>query len=217
MKNIILETKIGSHIWSMNRDDSDIDLFKVFVVPTEDILKNIANTRSKFIQENNTDISLHEISVVVEQILKGNVNFLIGVMSPIIIETSEWHTKLKQIVVENISKNCYHSIHGLAIHNYKKYIEPGKDDSEKRCNKILRVLQFGKEILDTRPLVINGRMVFNVKFEFKSVSNGTPDDILAWIDMLNDAYKYSQLPEKSNEEPFRQFLLEIRKDNIGRI
>lgn len=196
-------TKIGSHIWQMNTEYSDTDLFRVYVASTEEILKGTANTKSKFTQRDNTDIALHEIGKVVEQLLKGNLNFLVGVMSPLTVSVAEpplhgFYLKLRYIVKENISKNCYHSIHEFAVHNYKKYIESGKDDSERRCNKILRVLEFGKTLLDTG------------KFEFKPFKEGVPDDIEAWIEMLDTAYKYSLLPEKPDETFYRDWLYNIR-------
>lgn len=193
-------TEVGSTIWQMRHAGSDTDLFRVYVASTEEILKGTANTRSKFIQENDIDIALHELGKVTEQLLKGNLNFLVGVMSPIVVEAHNplMLHELRGIVIDNISKNCYHSIHGLAVHNYKKYIESGKDNSERRCNKILRVLQFGMTLLNTG------------KFEFKPFSGGVDYEIEEWIEILDDAYKSSTLPEKPNESAYRAWLYKIR-------
>jgi hypothetical protein len=48
------------------------------------------------------------------------------------------------------------------------------------------------------------------KFEFKPFKGGTPDDIIVWIDLLNEAYKYSKLPEKPDETFYRAWLYSIR-------
>ena len=205
----LFTTEIGSTIWQMRHPKSDTDLFRVYVASTEEILKGTANTRSKFTQENNTDLALHEIGKVVDQLLKGNFNFLVGVMSPLTVSVAEpplteFYPNLQNIVKENVSKNCYHSIHGLAIHNYKKYIESGKDDSERRCNKILRVLQFGKTLLDTG------------KFKFEPFKGGVPDDIEEWVGLLNKTYKYSQLPEKPDETFYRAWLYNLRLYELKR-
>jgi len=204
MINNFFTAEIGSTIWNMRHAKSDTDLFRVYVASTEEILKGTANTRSKFTQKDNVDIAIHEIGKVVDMLTKGNLNFLIGVMSPLTVSIAEppltsFYFKLRDIVKENISKNCYHSIHGLAVHNYKKYIENGKDDSERRCNKILRVLVFGKTLLDTG------------KLEFKPFKEGVHDDIEAWIYQLDEAYKYSLLPEKPDEKTYRDWLYEIRR------
>lgn len=199
----LFTTEIGSTIWQMRHPKSDTDLFRVYVASTEEILKGTANTKSKFTQKDNTDIALHEIGKVVEQLLKGNFNFLVGVMSPLTVSVArspltEFYLNLQNIVKENVSKNCYHSIHGLAVHNYKKHIYSGKDDSKRRCNKILRVLQFGKTLLDTG------------KFKFEQFKYGTPEKIIEWMDWLNEAYKYSQLPEKPDETFYRAWLYNLR-------
>lgn len=199
----LFTTEIGSTLWQMRHPKSDTDLFRVYVASTEEILKGTANIRSKFIQENDTDLALHEVGKVVDQLLKGNFNFLVGVMSPLTVSVAKpsltkFYLNLQDIVKENISKNCYHSIRGLVIHNYKKYIESGKDDSERRYNKILRVLQFGKTLLDTG------------NFEFKPFKEGVPDDIEAWVGLLNEAYRYSQLPEKPDETFYRAWLYNLR-------
>ena len=115
----LFTTEIGSTIWQMRHPKSDTDLFRVYVASTEEILKGTPNTKSKFTQEDNTDIALHEIGKVVEQLLKGNFNFLVGVMSPLTVSVirqplKRFYLKLEDIVKENVSKNWYHSIHGLA-------------------------------------------------------------------------------------------------------
>jgi len=193
-------TIFGSDIWGMRHSKSDIDLFRVYVATTEEVLKGTANIRSKFIEEGDTDIALHEIGKVIEQLLKGNMNFIIGVMSPIVVESYNpvlLH-ELRDIVRENISKNCYHSIHGMAMHNYKKYVESGFDKSERRCNKILRVLKFGQRLLR------EGKVVF------EPVVGGTSKMIEEELKNLEVAYKNSELPEKPNEEPFREWLYNLR-------
>ena len=193
-------TMIGSDMWQMRRPDSDTDLFRVYVASTEDILKGTADMRSKFIQKDNTDITIHEIGKVVSMLLKGNLNFIIGVMSPIVVSVhnSELFYELRSIVKRNISKNCYHSIRGFTLHNYKKYIESGLDRSERRCNKVLRVLKFGQRLLQ------EGRFVF------EPVTGGTPEIIERELEKLEVAYEKSPLPEKPNEEPFREWLFKLR-------
>ena len=199
-------TKIGSDIWQMRRPDSDTDLFRVYVATTGDILKGTADMRSKFIQKDNTDIALHEIGKVIDMLLKGNLNFVIGVMSPIIVNAYNlklFH-ELRSIVDRNKSKNCYHSIHGCAIHNYKKYIETGLDKSERRCNKILRILRFGQKLLQEE------------KFVFEPVAGATPEIIEKELKKLEVAYEKSRLPEKPNEEPFREWLYNLRLYDLER-
>ncbi len=197
-KIVLWDTTIGSHIWKMNRPDSDIDRFVVFAYPTKIFLMGYNPKMSFFKQENGVDIHMHEIGAVINQLIKGNINFVLGTLSDMVNQTSEYHRKIAEIIRENPSKSVYHSIRGLAVHNYKKYIETGRDTSERRCDKILRVLQFGIILLR------EGR------YEFKPYSGGTPEEIRKKIEELDIAYKESELPEKFPEEKLRNALYEIR-------
>jgi len=196
-------TEVGSSMWGMQRPDSDTDLFQVYVASTKDILRGTADVRSKFIQVDNQDIAVHEVGKVVEQLIKGNFNFLVGVMSPVVVESNEFHRELVDIVKNNVAKNCYHSIRGLAVHNYKKYIESEKDPSERRCNKIIRVLKFGVNLLRTR------------EFVFKPIVGGTPEEVLRWLSELDLVYTTSRLPDRPDEGEFREWLYKVRLYDWG--
>ena len=84
-------------------------------------------------------------------LLKGNVNYLWCVMSPIIVSSHRSSLKeLRQIVVKNLVKNCYNSIRGMAKHNIYHFIEKGDMDSllfKKKLNVIGRTLNFGINLL----------------------------------------------------------------------
>ena len=216
MKNILFETIIGSHLWKMNDEDSDIDIFQVYVAPTKDILKGVGNLKSKHSFENTKSNSLynqpynntidtmsHEIGKVIDQLIKGNINFLLGVLSPMITKPSPWLEKLRELVIDNKNKLCYHSIKGLATHNYEKYIKSGKDTSVDRCMKIGRYLNFGCTLFTT------GEYTFE-----PPVFCAHPFEIEYWIDKLNKTNISSSLPTTINEEEFRNLLLEIRLEYL---
>lgn len=216
MKNILFETIIGSHLWKMNDQDSDIDIFQVYVTPTKDILKGVGNLNSRHIfeeSESNSlynypynriiDITSHEIGKVIGQLIKGNINFLLGVLSPMTVNSSSWLEKLRELVVDNKNKLCYHSIRGLATHNYEKYIKSGKDTSVDRCIKIGRYLNFGCTLFTTG------------EYEFEPpIFCAHPFEIEYWISKLDRTYSASTLPTSVNEEEFRNLLLEIRLEYL---
>ena len=216
MKNVIFETVIGSHLWKMNDKDSDIDMFQVYVAPTEDILKGVGNLKSKHSFEetesnslynhpyNSTiDIMSHEIGKVIDQLIKGNINFLIGVLSPMVVKPSPWLEKLRKLIVDNKNKLCYHSIKGLATHNYEKYIKSGIDTSVDRCMKIGRYLNFGCTLFTT------GEYVFE-----PPLFCAHPFEIEYWIAKLDRTNISSALPIGVSEEDFRNLLLEIRLEYL---
>ena len=192
---------IGSHIWNMNTSQSDEDYFEIYMESTEDIFRGTAEYKSKFIQENGVDTHQHELGHVVNQLLKGNINFIIGITSPIIIKTNEHFEELRNLTFRNLSKNVYHSIRGMSEGNYKKYILEGKDDSTRKCNQILRTLEFGINILKYRQI------------EYLPYRRGTPKKIEVKIKKLEEVYENSTIPEKPNEDEFRDFLSKMRKWN----
>lgn len=200
--NIIGETMIGSHIWEMNHVNSDEDYFSIYLDDTRNFLRGTPQTQSYFTQYNYVDTHYHELGKVVEQLLKGNINFLIGVTSPIVMKMSFEFERLIDITMGNLSKKTYHSIHGMGLHNYKRYIETDEDTSEHRCNKILRTIVFGIKLLDY------GRI------EYKKFEGGTPELIESKLKELDRAFENSTILEEPNEKTFRDYLEDVRYENL---
>ena len=177
-------TNVGSHMWHMERPDSDTDLFVAFVEDIRNILlsKNYKKSISK--TENNTDYVYHEISQIVKQLIDGNVNFIWGVHSPIIIKDSKYLQEIRNITKEPAA-NIYNSIYGLAIHNYRKYIATGKDLSQKRLRTIYRTIKFGLNVLDG-----NGYVFEPIDYDVDI------DDIVDYIIRLGAFHYATKLPEK---------------------
>lgn len=212
-RTILWETNVGSHMWNMNRPDSDYDIFEAYIVDTKELLRGRAKTESyqKHYPVNgdtvkvDTDVSGHEIGTVIQQLLKGNMNYLWGVMSPIIIsQKDQTLERLRDIVKRNIAKNCVNSIRGMVIGNYNKYILYGSnntctgDELVKKCNMMARSLDFGEHILK------------GDGFMFNSFTATTPADVQYMLKKIDQALAESRLPEFPNEEPYREFLLNLR-------
>ena len=195
--NIIGETIVGSHVWKMNHKDSDVDIFQVYVEPTRRTLDATASKRSLFIQKDNHDYAIHEAEQVVEQLLKGNINFIVGILSPEINVTSDPFNELRKITETNLSKNCFESIKGMAMHNQLKFEKAGKM-TEKKWNQLIRILDFGIRILDGK----------GAKFE--PVSGGFKGIFEVRLAHLQTAYDKSHLPEKPKADPFRDWLYNLR-------
>lgn len=217
-KNKILwQTNVGSHMWNMNRPDSDYDIFETYIVDTKDLLRGKAKTDSyqkhypdSWCSVKGTfDISGHEIGTVVQQLLKGNMNYLWGVTSPIVVWSRDTTLeRLRDIVRRNIAKNCANSIRGMVVGNYNKYILYGSnntctgDELIKKCNMMVRSLYFGIHILD------------GDGFIYDKVSNSTTEDVKNMLKTIDEALAASKLPEFPDEEPYRDFLLNLRMDNL---
>jgi len=204
--NIIGKTMVGSHIWKMNNEDSDEDYFEIYLDTTENLFRGTPHNKSKFTQVDGVDTHSHELGHVIEQLLKGNINFVIGVTSPITVISNEHFEELKKITYRNISKNIYHSIHGMARHNYKRFIASGEDTNWQRYSKILRGIEFGIRVLKFRKVEYKPP-----KKVYKTYNHKNEELYHNLIADLEIAFEESTIPEKPNEDEFRDFLCDIRK------
>lgn len=206
-------TNIGSHAWLMNRPDSDIDIFTAYIVPSKDILSGKNHGYGSHCSGGSgageEDKVSHEIGKIIDELIKGNINFLVGTLSPIIIsQHKDCLTALRDIVNEHgQTKACVNSIRGLAVHNYKKFII-GSDTARdypliKKCNTINRVLLFGINLL-------NGN-----DFEFKPVKDQTLEDVKKLLEEFDKTVAESKLSEKTDPEPFRNYLFDIRMRELN--
>jgi predicted nucleotidyltransferase len=203
------KTNVGSHMWRMNRPDSDIDEFEIYIVPTRDILRGIYRQNSHQTITETVDTSRHEIGKCIDQLINGNVNFVLGVMSPIILQDSPELQELRQIYLANLSKNIYNSSHGMALSNYKKYFETGKDVSRKKLAQILRVIQFAEHFL------IKKELRFEPIPPNEDISASLVKSKILELEQFKDYLSDDELPQKPNPEPYRDFLEKVRRKELN--
>jgi predicted nucleotidyltransferase len=207
--NKLFETVVGSHAWKMNKPKSDFDIFQVYQIPTRYILSGGYEDKTALCaKENGNDVSRHEIGNVIEQLLKGNFNYIVGICSPIINEDKYGYLKeLSKITKRNLAKNIHHSTLGLASHQKRKYLDhPEKsyssEEIQKKINLIVRSLMFGEWILREG------------KINFYPIVDQEKTEIQYWINRINEAYELSELPKVPNPTEFREFLYKIRMDEL---
>ena len=205
---ILFTTVVGSHMWKMEHMYSDLDLATVYMVNSRDSLlgKNIRGEQT-FDDETNTDTTFYELGHFIHHLLKGNVNFLWAVMSPIIKADNRSSLKdLRGLVAANLSKASFYSINGLAKHNIYHFIKEKEHDGlwMKKLNVIGRTLKFGINLL------IWGKCLFQ-KTNIK-----TEEELWELKAQLNEAFKNSMLPEKPDPKPFEDYLIKHRIKQMRR-
>lgn len=234
-------TNVGSHMWGMEHDKSDVDLFRCYQAPSESFLLGNRHDGGHQIlkldgkeygyTDKLCDISSFEIGHVIKQLLKGNVNFLWGVMSPNIVDDSEELQRLRKIVEENVAKNCYDSINGLTISNTKKYFF---DSGFIGCN-VKDWLQFGfyknsmtykedetiSDSVDLKKLnVICRTLLFGIHvlrgdgFVFEKTNTKSLGELKELYERFLVDYDYCRLPKKPDEVPFNDYLLDLRMEDL---
>lgn len=200
MSKILFKTIVGSHLWGMQHEGSDTDYFVCYVTDTKNLLlNNSKEMKSSFNSDTdkNIDISKHEIGGLIAGLESGNWNYLVGLFG-IVVESSPEHKWLKKYIKNNPIKIYYNAVRGMAIQNYKKYIENDKDSSPERIQKITRSIEFMIRYLDTG------------KINFKPSKGKTKEDLLKELDALDKAYLASTLPAKLGKKPLEDFLLKLR-------
>lgn len=213
MSEILWETNCGSHLWQMNTPESDIDYYLVFLSPSIDFLIGKGNIHSVHSIIGEDDKQSHELMIVVNELLKGNFNHIIGVFSPLVIRDWEELPELRRLGKLNLSKKCYNSIHGLATHNLKKFItNPTKEmkpltpeAKQKKLNTIMRTLNFGINLLET------GEMKFSPAWD---TDEGNVENAIMELD---ESFANSKLPEEPEHvDEFIEWLLKIRLKSLDR-
>lgn len=234
-KTVLFRTIVGSHMWGQHHSESDTDKFECYIFDTRSFMLGNTHNRCKDIKGDNEETTSCEIGHIIEQLLKGNVNFLWGVMSPkwdlVATNIDPTFFDLRRVVGENLSKATMHSIRGFVIHNLKHWFglivdkavsvegkicyyikkkkEPRLTPEDKRYWKILntcaRTLGFG--IILLRDEVLDFEQLQG------AISTG---EIILLLNELERVYKESTLREKPDPQPFESFLLHTRFNDLKR-
>lgn len=211
MKTLFV-TNVGSHMWSMQTPESDLDLMLVYQEDTRNILegRGIEKTRPdrSFMQHGTLiDQKEQEIGHLVNKLIDGNVNAIWTVCTPLVMHDHPYLHELREITVENLSKASYASIRGMTYSQIAD-IEKRKDVMPpfKSARTAMRTCHFGIFLLEQNRLDFNVKHLMGMNPEEKDARHS--------LDMLENAYESSKLPERPDEKPFREFLFKIRMEQL---
>ena len=212
---ILWKTDVGSWMWKMNRPDSDHDYYVSYIFDSRSFLLGNLHDHGHQTRNETGDESKLEVGAVVKQLLKGNVNHLWGILSPLVEITSEEHDVLRSIVKRNPATNCYNSIMGLAMHNLRDYF-----DSPTSKQKAQNLMQENEALYRKKLNIIARSLAFGISiFEGKGYlftpTNYTQrSEIDELLREFENAYASSSLPKKPDVSAFEKFLFECRMKNL---
>jgi len=198
---------VGSHMWGMQNEVSDIDLVMIYIVPTRSILRGerVLHTVRQEIAARKGEIydTLGwEIGHLINQLIKGNINAIWYVNSPLVIKPSIVQEELSALVQANLCKETYHSIKGMAESQIKSEEKP--KITGKGYRTALRTINFGIRLLS------EGRICFAPVLHTPTVR-----EVMEKMGQLQEAYEASRLPDLPDEDAFRDFLLRLRLEEMA--
>jgi len=203
---ILFISCVGSHMWGMQIQESDIDLVMIYIASTRSLLRGerISPTVSQQITARSGEVydTLGwEIGHLINQLIKGNVNAIWYATSPLVIKPSSVREELSALVQANLCRQTYHSIKGMAESQIKSEEKP--NTLGKGYRTALRTINFGIKLLN------EGKICF-------APVSGAPgaEEVTIKMRQLDEAYKTSRLPELPDEDAFREFLLRLRMEEM---
>lgn len=209
-ERVLFISSVGSHMWGMNRPESDIDLVVIYAASTRSILRGqkIPATIRQEIALCRTEVydTLGwEVGHLIDQLIRGNVNAIWYVKSPLVVKPSSYQEELAALVAANLSRSSHHSIRGMAESQIKSEEEARRPEmAGKGYRTALRTINFGINLL------ASGRICFDPVLH-------TPgkDEVMEALARLDEAYEKSSLPDRPDEDAFRDFLFRLRLDILA--
>lgn len=195
---------VGSHIWGHDTPDSDIDLIAVYADDPDEILSGIGPTKTRpqlFDPDGEImkDVQSIEIGHLINLLIKTNPNAIFAVMSPeqVYMDCRFFgaYWRLRNIVETTMSKAIYPAIIGMAQGYLKAALNAETAVERDKCYLgRRRVIGFGERYLD-------GVIAFGPT----DMTTGDP------FAVFHAARDRSTLPERSPPEPYRKWLLALRR------
>jgi len=197
---------VGSHMWKMENETSDIDLVMIYTVPTRRILRGEkfpATIRQEMVARRGGiyDTLGWEIGHLIDLLIKGNINAIWYATSPLVIMPSALQEELSALVQANLCRESYHSIKGMAESQIKSEEKP--KITGKGYRTALRTINFGIRLLS------EGRIFFAPALHTPGAR-----EVMEKMGQLEEAYKASCLPDRPDEDAFREFLLRLRMEEM---
>lgn len=208
---VLWEARTGSHLWQMERPDSDIDATVIYAIPTRHLLAGRYGpvTMPQQVCEfagDTYDTQFIEVGHLISLLSRGNFTALIAAVAPAVwdMRHHDRHRHLRHIIGSNPSKAIIPSVRGMA-QGYMKSAEKAiaESDHAMRAHKLqgaARVLQFGAHYLTT------GEINFDpVPFHIVS-----PEQVDPFFETFEQACSESEHPDLPPVKALEDWLYQMR-------
>jgi predicted nucleotidyltransferase len=206
---------VGSQAFGVAHDGSDYDVFACYVAPTTGILSGAVKQGGCHVSEGvmlgrKMDLQVHELSRWVDGAMDENLNYMLGLFSPIPLEDPNGLlAELRDIVSSYPSTAILASTLGMARSNFKKFERHMASGDERRAQKNLRTsmrsLKFAKRFI----YGVRRSDLFMVDIADRT-RTFTLDDVRREMETLEEVAERSGLPARADSTPFLAFQLKVR-------
>ncbi len=209
MKTLFISC-VGSHMWGMNSQESDIDLVMIYIAPTRSLLRGekiLPTVRQQITARGGEiyDTLGLEIGHLINQLIKGNINAIWYATSPLLVKPSILQEELSALVRSNLCRQTYHSLKGMAESQIKSEEKPAAKPriAGKGYRTALRTINFGISLLS------EGKICFTPVLHTPGA-----EAVMEKMQRLDEAYASSLLPDRPDEDAFRELLLRLRIEDL---
>lgn len=206
---------LGSHMWRMNHAASDRDYYCLWAVTPRKLFdgsyseaqrshrtRMVAHDYPNADPNSGNRMEATEVAHEVHLLLDSNINAIQRTLSSEVFVVSSDFLELRTIVATNRAKNIYDSVNGMNSANLKRYwnrlAEDGPEFGTKKAGQILRVVDCAVRVLEGKP------------YTFEPVVDPTFEKCVESLETLKRAYENSTLPERPDEQVYRDYLFDLR-------
>lgn len=203
----------GSHSYGTSTPTSDVDLRGIAFAPVETMF-GLQSYEQTILSE--PDLVVYSLNKYVRLAVKGNPNIveMLYVKPEHVVYATAPGEEMRASRELFLSKQLYHSYGGYAIHNLRKLANAGHRYDAKDAHHLIRLLQMGRELLETGELYVARP---NVE-ELMAIKRGEwrVDELLAYAEdlfaQMTTAYAGSQLPEAVDEVAVQQLAIRLNRE-----
>ncbi|PCN50638.1 hypothetical protein B6U99_03200 [Candidatus Geothermarchaeota archaeon ex4572_27] len=207
--NVLLASVVGSRLYGYAAEGSDYDVLGCFAHPTRELLRLRKPGDTITYRDEIVDATLHEVEKFLRLMLKPNGNVVEAALSPLTLVSSRWVSELRSLAEKCVCRRLYMHYRGYATEILKRL---DRRFDRKSVLSLYRTILTGIHVLET------GRYLFSLnalceKYGVKIADS--PDEVVEdarkLLEMLDEAYRRSNLPERPEcEEEADSLLLRIR-------
>lgn len=212
-ENIILECIVGSHMYGLETEDSDIDVKGIFVLPNDDFLGLKEPSLVK--DHTDPDWAYFEIKKFMNLALKMNPTIIELLWSNdymILTPVGKMLVDNREIFLSQIARKTYYGYAKSQLErNYRNASNIGEYRLGKHARHIFRLLMQGKELLETGKLRV--KVTPEEREYIFSFMNMSTDELYEAFERKKKEFDSitSILPEEPNYEKANELCKEIRK------